>query len=101
MNDNHEKEFFKLFEKSTPDSDSMDLYGPDDELDEYAELGELILRLQDKEISNKDFTRLQQWLMTDSGAMDYYAQYAYLTAGLHILFNKKHDISFLNHLVKA
>ena len=105
MSQNLEKDFLEHFKNSSDGNKSSDpisdLYEFDDEQDEYAELGELILRLQDNNIDQKSFSRLQQWLMNDTGALEYYVQYAFIYAGLSILLNKKHDISFLNHLVNA
>jgi hypothetical protein len=101
MSQNFEKEFFEHFEGSSSKGlDPVDdLYGADDEMDEFVELGELILRFQDGQINEKQFSRLQDWLLNDCRAREHYVEYAYLYAGLQILLNKKHDISFLNHLL--
>lgn len=105
MSHNLEKEFFEHFKESSkgqqPSDLLPDLFEADDEQDEYAELGQLILRMQDGDIKQNEFIRLQQQLMADRGALERYIDHAYLSAGLSILLNKKQDISFLNHLVKV
>ena len=89
MGQDYEKEFFKHFESS---SDPLDeLFESKQPLDEYEELGELILRFQDGVINQKQFNHLQAWILRDKKALEYYVECAWLFAGLNILLNKKHD----------
>jgi hypothetical protein len=103
MGKNFEKEFFEQFESSSPKGQPSDpiaeLFGTDSEHDEFEELSELILRFQDNEIDQKQFTRLQDWLLNDKRALDYYVEYAFLYAGLNIVLNKKHDITWQQSLL--
>jgi hypothetical protein len=100
MGRNLEKEFFEQFEDSSAKGPAFDaksnLHGADDEQDELVELGELVLRFQDGDIDEKQLLRLEEWILADCRARDCYVQLAYLYAGLHILLNKKHNLTFLN-----
>ncbi len=100
MGRNFEKEFFEQFKGSSvegrPLDSCSDSYADNDQADEFAELGELILRFQDGRINQEQFKRLQDWLLNDYGALRHYVEYGYLCAGLNILLNKKQGVIFLS-----
>lgn len=50
-------------------------------------LGQLILRLQDDDLEPKFVRRLEQWLLADRFALNYYVEFSWLCAELHCLFN--------------
>lgn len=100
MGQNFEKEFFAHFESSSSKEQplgSLDLYAEDYQQTEFEVLGELILRFQDGVIDSTQFKQLQDWLIKDCKAMEYYVELEYIHAGLNILLNKKNDLTFLNH----
>ena len=49
-------------------------------------LGTQILRLQDGTLEKRYALRLQQWLLSDPEALQYYVDFATLTALLHLHF---------------
>jgi hypothetical protein len=105
MGKNYEKEFFEQFESSSPKEQPLEplseLFGTDSEHDELEELGELILRFQDGDINQTQFTRMQDWLLNDRKARDYYINFVFLCEGLKSVLNNKHDIISLQSLLAS
>jgi hypothetical protein len=104
MGHNYEKEFFEQFEGSSKDrpvDPIAELFGTESEHDEFEELGELIVRFQDGVIDPKQFNRLQEWLLSDKKALEYYVDYTWLYAGLNILLNKNHDLTWQQSLLAS
>jgi hypothetical protein len=54
-------------------------------------LGEMILKLQDGELEERYFLRMQKWLMCDDKALRYYIEFTQLCAGLYLTFNETRD----------
>lgn len=103
MGRNFEREFFEQFEDSSAKGKPLDSlsesYADDAKQDEFAELSELILRCEGQEIDQEQLTRLQDWLLNDRRAKEYYVEYGYLCAALNILLNEKQGISFPKHIL--
>lgn len=102
MGHNYEKEFFEQFENSSkgqPSDPISELFDTGSEYDEFEELGELILRFQDGVIDKKQLKHLQDWLLSDKRALEYYVESAFLYAGLNALLNKKHDMTWQQSLM--
>ena len=54
-------------------------------------LGEMILKLQDGELEERYFLRMQKWLMCDERALRYYVDFMGVCAGLYLTFNKMRE----------
>ena len=54
-------------------------------------LGEMILKLQDGELEERYFLRMQKWLMCDEKALQYYVEFMQVCAGLYLTFNKTRE----------
>lgn len=67
---------------------------PDDDYNEYRQLGRWILQMQDGNLKESEFNKLQNTLSKDTDALKYYVEFMQVCAGLHMLFNpQKLDFS--------
>ena len=62
------------------------------DLIDFLKLGQWILQAQDGVISDSDFYKLQNCLMTDSRAMEFYVDFTEICAGLHTLYHEKQAV---------
>lgn len=53
----------------------------------YERLGMMLLQLQDGELEERYFLRMEKWLLCDPTALRYYVDFQSLTALLHMHFN--------------
>ena len=79
---------------SSKSQDNQDFSGQEDnpmdpEEKKYLCLGEMILRLQDNDLEERYFLRMQKWLLIDPKALNYYCEHIFLCANLYCLFQKK------------
>jgi hypothetical protein len=61
------------------------------EAKDHLRLGEMILKLQDGELEERYFLRMQKWLMCDEKALRYYLEFMGVCAGLYHNFNKTRE----------
>ncbi len=85
-----ENEFLKSFGQPAEQQDAS----TDSSLDEqtfgqWLRLGQLILRMQDGDLEQRYIHRLEQWLMADPQALNYYIQFTWICTGLHLLYNPR------------
>lgn len=75
--------------------------GPDDswiELDKYAKLGYLVLKLQDEDLEREHIDLLEEWLSSDREALEYYIEFQNLNAMLYSYFNKDREKRLLEKM---
>lgn len=60
---------------------------PEEPLDKFSKLGYLILRLQDGELDEHYSQLLEQWLLSDREALNYYLEFQQLNALLYSYFH--------------
>ena len=66
----------------------------------HERLGQLFLRLEDGELPERSFRRLEKRLQTDRDALDYYVDFMNLSAALHLHYHPErveHALPFAHH----
>ena len=56
--------------------------------EQQQELGVMILKMQDNELEQKGFSRLEKWLSTDSRALSFYVEFTQICVCLRSMFSK-------------
>ena len=54
-------------------------------------LGEMILKLQDDELEERYFLRMEKWLMCDEKALRHYVEFMQVCAGLYLTYNETRE----------
>ena len=91
------KDMIHMIERSVSGDKILDKQCGNDPGQEYLtddrqqELGIMILKMQDNELEEKCFSRLDKLLSTDLGALKFYIEFTQICVGLHSIYGKSSD----------